>query len=61
VFALATTAYIVLAIQFEERDLVKEHGESYERYRRQVPMLVPGTRRLTTNAAPVDKRTVARA
>ena len=61
VFALVTTAYIVLAIQFEERDLVREHGESYERYRRQVPMLVPGTRRLATHAAPVDKRTVARA
>ncbi len=40
-FSLATTAYILLAIQFEERDLVREHGDSYEEYRRSVPMLVP--------------------
>ena len=44
-FSIATTAYIVLAIQFEERDLVREHGESYEAYRRSVPMLIPFTRR----------------
>jgi methanethiol S-methyltransferase len=41
-FAVATTAYILLAIQFEERDLVTEHGKSYEDYRQQVPMLIPG-------------------
>ena len=44
-FSLATTAYILLAIQLEERDLVREHGDSYEAYRRSVPMLIPFTRR----------------
>ncbi len=45
VFAVATTAYIVLAIQFEEHDLVREHGASYEAYRTSVPMLLPWRRR----------------
>ncbi len=42
-FSIATTAYILLAIQFEERDLVREHGERYEAYRQSVPMLLPFT------------------
>lgn len=36
VFAAATTSYIFLAIPWEERGLVSEFGERYERYRRQV-------------------------
>jgi methanethiol S-methyltransferase len=40
-FATMTTAYILLAIQFEEADLIAAHGEEYQRYRWHVPMIVP--------------------
>src|SRR5262245_8877408 len=40
-FAFATTVYILIALQLEERDLVHYFGEQYEQYRRRVPMLVP--------------------
>ena len=40
VFAVATTAYILIAIQLEERDLVAEHAE-YADYRGRVPMVIP--------------------
>jgi len=42
VFSIATTGYILLAIQFEERDLVREHAD-YDDYRQSVPMLIPFT------------------
>lgn len=35
------TSWILLAIRFEERDLVRFHGDAYERYRERVRMLLP--------------------
>jgi protein-S-isoprenylcysteine O-methyltransferase Ste14 len=40
-FSVMCTGYILLAIQFEERDMVTFHGESYRVYRSGVSMLVP--------------------
>ncbi len=44
VFSLVATGYILVAIQFEERDLKNLHPE-YAVYSKRVPMLIPGLRR----------------
>jgi protein-S-isoprenylcysteine O-methyltransferase Ste14 len=41
VFAIMTTAYILIAIQLEERDLLDAFGSQYADYRRRTPMLIP--------------------
>lgn len=54
-FALMTTAYILIAIQLEERDLVAALPE-YADYRKRVPMLVPGTKRRESESVNVAAR-----
>jgi hypothetical protein len=40
-FSFVTTAYILVAIQLEERDLIDALGEDYLDYRERVPMIIP--------------------
>lgn len=40
-FAIATSGYILIALQLEERDLVRLHGDDYQRYQQRVGMLFP--------------------
>lgn len=49
-FAAVTTVYMLVAIQFEERDLVNIHGQAYEDYRKEVSMIVPFPKGSTTTA-----------
>jgi methanethiol S-methyltransferase len=53
VFALVTSAYILVAIQLEERDLAEVHPE-YAQYKRKVPMLVPSFRRRLTSSSEIQ-------
>ena len=45
VFAITATIYILIGIWFEERDLVRFHGQNYIDYRHRVPMLIPFTKK----------------
>src|ERR1700747_1774616 len=49
-FAVATTGYVLIAIQLEEHDLTAALGEQYRDYRGRVPMLIPGLHRRRDHA-----------
>jgi len=40
-FAGMITGYILIGIQLEERDLIKQFGDQYRRYRQRAAMLIP--------------------
>lgn len=57
VFAVGMTIYILVAIHFEEHDLVEYHGKAYADFRRTVPMFIPlprggGGKGMTQEATP---------
>jgi methanethiol S-methyltransferase len=52
-FAAVTSAYIIVGILLEERDLVEMFGDDYRRYRQRVSMLLPWRK----SAAPVRTQT----
>ncbi len=55
-FAVATTAYILIALRLEERDLVSVHGEEYRVYQEQAGMLLPRPRFLRSSRKPPSSR-----
>ena len=60
-FAVVSTAYMLVAVLFEERDLVRQFGDAYRRYQESTPRYVPrfglgGRRESRTAAAPLKPR-----
>jgi protein-S-isoprenylcysteine O-methyltransferase Ste14 len=49
-FAIGASAYILVGIQLEERDLERAHPE-YSQYKRKVPALIPSFRRRLSKGA----------
>lgn len=44
IFSAAASGYILVALRFEEHDLIEYFGQKYIDYKRRVPMLIPFTK-----------------
>jgi len=58
-FAALMTLYILVGVQFEEKDLIADHGDDYREYKKQVRGLVPLPKKNPRVIAPVAARGVA--
>jgi len=56
VFAIGTTAFILIAIQFEERDMANIQGDAYREYKREGSMLIPLPKSKYTTVVQYDIR-----
>jgi protein-S-isoprenylcysteine O-methyltransferase Ste14 len=59
-FAAVASAYILVAVRYEERDLLALLGEDYRRWRVRTPMFVPGLGARSAAAQPADAGRTAR-
>ncbi len=56
VFAGMCTVYMLVAIRFEERDLITAFGSEYTNYKAQAPMLIPFTKKAKTESKAIGAR-----
>jgi protein-S-isoprenylcysteine O-methyltransferase Ste14 len=58
-FAIMTSTYILMAIRWEEKDLIVAHGERYARYRESVPMIIPSAKGYESSSPRYAARTAS--
>lgn len=56
-FAAFLTAYVLIAVRYEERDLVNAFGRAYARYQQSTPMFIPAPAQFRDASSRVDQET----